>query len=106
MRYKNTTRRYHAGLIVIQPVDIIPKPWLLIGCFGRYIKANRNLKRFLQQIMAADGSATAKTKAKEEFKSNFRRDLNQTFVILQESEVECLYHDFQVSRRKRGGIDR
>ena len=101
--YQNSTRQFEPGPAIAQPVQIVAEPWILVGCYGRYESSVQKLERFVSKLMkdVVEVDATATTRppspaTTNQFLENFAHDLNQTEAILQESEVECLYHDFQL----------
>ena len=94
--YQNSTRQFEAGPAIAQPVQIVAKPWILVGCYGRYESSVKKLERFVSKVMKDVVVEVDATATKQHFLDNFAHDLNQTETILQESEVECLYHDFQL----------
>lgn len=100
LAYQQSTRQFEAGPAIAQPVRIVSGPWILLGCYGRHASSVTKLERFLAKML--DGVEEVNTKDK--FISNFANDLNQTETILLESEVECLYHDFQLILDSRGHL--
>ena len=94
--YKNSTRQFEAGPAIAQPVQIVAQPWILVGCYGRYESSVKKLERFVSKVMKGALAEVDATATNNHFLENFAHDLNQTDTILQESEVECLYHDFQL----------
>ena len=94
--YQNSTRQFEAGPAIAQPVQIVAEPWILVGCYGRYESSMRKLERFVSKVMKDALAEVDAAAATNQFLDNFAHDLSQTETILQESEVECLYHDFQL----------
>ena len=100
LAYQQSTRQFEAGPAIVQSVCIVSEPWILFGCYGRYGSSVKKLERFLAKMV--DG--LVEVEAREQFLSNFANDLNQTETILLESEVECLYHDFQLILDSQGHL--
>ena len=100
LAYQQSTRQFDAGPAIAQPVRIVSEPWILLGCYGRYVSSVKKLERFLAKML--DGHE--EVDARERFLTNFAHDLNQTETILLESEVECLYHDFQLILDSQGHL--
>ena len=94
--YQNSTRQFEAGPAIAQPVQIVAEPWILVGCYGRYESSVKKLERFVSKVMKNAVLEVDATATNQHFLDNFAHDLNQTETILQESEVQCLYHDFQL----------
>ena len=94
--YQNSTRQFEAGPAIAQPVQIVAVPWILVGCYGRYESSVKKLERFNFKVMKNAVVEVDATATIHHFLDNFAHDLNQTETILQESEVQCLYHDFQL----------
>ena len=90
--YQNSTRQFVVGPAIVQPVQIVAEPWILVGCYGRYESSVEKIERFVSTVRGAP----VEVDAGEQFLANFAHDLNHTETILKESEVECLYHDFQL----------
>ena len=101
LAYQQSTRQFEAGPAIVQPVRIVSDPWILLGCYGRYESSVKKLERFLAKML--DGHEK-EVDTRERFLANFAHDLNQTETILMESEVECLYHDFQVILDSQGHL--
>ena len=100
LAYQQSTRQFDAGPAIAQPVRIVSEPWILLGCYGRYVSSVKKLERFLAKVL--DGHE--EVDARERFLTNFAHDLNQTETTLLESEVECLYHDFQLILDSQGHL--
>ena len=94
--YQNSTRQFEAGPAIAQPVQIVAEPWILVGCYGRYESSVKKIERFVSKVMKNAVLEVDATATKQHFLDNFAHDLNKTETIMQESEVECLYHDFQL----------
>ena len=103
MSYKNRPRRFEAGSFTLQPVRIVSQPNILLGCYSRYRKSIKKLGRFISQVKNK-ARESGKDISAEQFTSNLLHDLNHAKTIMQEDEVECLYHDFQVMVDANGNL--
>mmetsp|Transcript_17549 Transcript_17549/g.38135 ORF Transcript_17549/g.38135 Transcript_17549/m.38135 type:complete len:182 (+) Transcript_17549:503-1048(+) len=103
MSYKNRPRRFQAGEFTLQPVRIVSQPNILLGCYSRYKKSMKKLGRFISQVRRK-ARESGKDISAEQFTNNLLRDLSRARTIMQEDEVECLYHDFQVMLDANGNL--